>query len=246
MSKLLTLAGLGITAALVSQKENLLPTVRAADGGNLVIGQANFGTNGGNTTELFTGVAGGPGMMVYTSEANTVGNGGAIDAEATGTGNTTNVIYAWNHSTATSGGANGLWGQTESPAGAGGFFLNNATTGTGIGLGGQSNSTSAGTSAETAPSGIKGIINSTSPGEYSSGVLGVNNSTTGNGIGVSGVQHGNGWGVYGTTSSGIGVYAEAGGTSASSAASPYRERESRRPPLRCLARPTGIEPVFPP
>ena len=214
LSKLFTLAGLGITAALVSQKETLLPTVQAADGSNLVIGQANFGTSGGNTTELFAGVSGGPGLMVYTSEPNTVGNGGAIDAEATDTTNRTSAIYAWNHSTSTSGGANGLWGQTESPAGAGGFFLNNATTGAGVGLRGQNNSTSAGTSAETAPSGVKGIVNSTSPGAYSSGVLGVNNSTTGNGIGVSGVQHAGGWGVYGTTSSGIGVYAEAGGTSA--------------------------------
>jgi len=215
ISKLFTLAGLGVTAALVApEAARLLPIVQAADGSNLVIGQFNSGTPGGNVTELFTNVSGGVGFLVFNGEPNTNSVGGAIDAEATDTTNRTNVINAWNHSTATSGGANGVWGQTESSAGAGGFFLNNASSGSGVGLGGQNNSTGSGSSPEAAPSGVKGVINSSSPGGYSSAVLGVNNGTSDYGIGVSGVQHGSGWGVYGTTLSGIGVYAGAGGASA--------------------------------
>jgi len=52
----------------------------------------------------------------------------------------------------------------------------------------------------------QGIITSTTPGGFSSGVRGVNNGTGGLGIGVYGSQAGSGWGVYGTTPSGIGVH----------------------------------------
>jgi hypothetical protein len=70
-----------------------------------------------------------------------------------------------------------------------------------------------GTSESTAggATGVIGIISSTSPGGFSSGVRGQNNSTTGLGIGVWGSQAGGGWGVYATSVSGIGVVA-AGGT----------------------------------
>jgi hypothetical protein len=53
---------------------------------------------------------------------------------------------------------------------------------------------------------VQGTITSTSPGGYSAGVQGVNNGTGGSGIGVYGSQNGFGWGVYGTTPSGSGVY----------------------------------------
>jgi len=52
---------------------------------------------------------------------------------------------------------------------------------------------------------IFGVINKTSPGSFSAAVRGQNNGTGGDGIGVYGSQAGGGWGVYGTSASGIGV-----------------------------------------
>jgi hypothetical protein len=60
---------------------------------------------------------------------------------------------------------------------------------------------------------LHGIISSTSPGTFSAAVRGQNNGTGGNGIGVWGSQDGSGWGVYGTSVSGIGVYGYASTTS---------------------------------
>jgi trimeric autotransporter adhesin len=52
---------------------------------------------------------------------------------------------------------------------------------------------------------LHGIISSTSPGAFSAAVRGQNNGTGAFGIGVWGSQDGSGWGVYGTSVSGIGV-----------------------------------------
>jgi hypothetical protein len=60
---------------------------------------------------------------------------------------------------------------------------------------------------------LHGIISSTSPGAFSAAVRGQNNGTGGNGIGVWGSQDGSGWGVYGTSVSGRGVYGLATATS---------------------------------
>jgi hypothetical protein len=60
---------------------------------------------------------------------------------------------------------------------------------------------------------LHGIISSTSPGAWSAAVRGQNNGTGGYGIGVWGSQDGSGWGVYGTSVSGIGVYGYATATS---------------------------------
>jgi trimeric autotransporter adhesin len=53
---------------------------------------------------------------------------------------------------------------------------------------------------------VRGIVNSTSPGGFSSAVRGINNGTGGLGIGVWGSQNGSGWGVYGNSPNGLGVY----------------------------------------
>ena len=74
--------------------------------------------------------------------------------------------------------------------------------GTFPGLWGDTNSQSSGAT------GIRGYVNSTSPGASSSGVRGINDGTGGHGIGVYGSQAGSGWGVYGTTPAGVGVYGE--------------------------------------
>jgi len=60
---------------------------------------------------------------------------------------------------------------------------------------------------------LHGIISSTNPGIWSAAVRGQNNGTGGYGIGVWGSQDGSGWGVYGTSVSGIGVYGYASATS---------------------------------
>ncbi|MCW3160599.1 beta strand repeat-containing protein [Chryseobacterium oryctis] len=56
---------------------------------------------------------------------------------------------------------------------------------------------------------VRGIVNSTSPGGFSSGIRGINNGTGGLGVGVYGSQDGSGWGVYGVTPNGLGVYGNA-------------------------------------
>ena len=57
---------------------------------------------------------------------------------------------------------------------------------------------------------ILGTITSSDPGNFSAAVKGENNGTKSAGIGVWGDQMGSGWGVYGTSATGIGVNAESG------------------------------------
>jgi hypothetical protein len=53
--------------------------------------------------------------------------------------------------------------------------------------------------------GVLGVVNSTSPGGFSAAVRGINNGTSGSGIGVWGSHAGEGWGVYGSSVSGVAV-----------------------------------------
>ncbi|SFN66591.1 hypothetical protein SAMN05421594_3731 [Chryseobacterium oleae] len=102
----------------------------------------------------------------------------------------------------------------KSAGGTGGNFtipytntVNNASTlfslindGDGTSVEGINNTTT----SSIAP--VRGIVNSTTPGGFSSAVRGINNGTGGLGIGVWGSQAGSGWGVYGVTATGLGVY----------------------------------------
>ncbi|MBO9563322.1 MAG: hypothetical protein J7621_11135 [Niastella sp.] len=103
------------------------------------------------------------------------------------------------------------WGPAA--LGGGGFSLpyvtleNNAGTlfsitndGDGTSVEGVNNTTTSSIAA------VRGIVNSTAPGGFSSAVRGINNGTGGLGIGVWGSQAGSGWGVYGVTPNGLGVY----------------------------------------
>nr|WP_294873975.1 collagen-like protein [uncultured Pedobacter sp.] len=83
------------------------------------------------------------------------------------------------------------------------FAINNAGDGTSIE--GTSTSTTSSIAA------IRGIINSTTPGGFSSAVRGINNGTGGLGIGLWGSHAGSGWGVYGVTPNGLGVYGNSSG-----------------------------------
>ncbi|WP_276485955.1 beta strand repeat-containing protein [Paraflavitalea pollutisoli] len=100
-----------------------------------------------------------------------------------------------------------------SALGGGGFALpyitleNNASTlfsiendGDGTSIEGINNTTTSSIAA------VRGIITSTAPGGFSSAVRGINNGSGGLGIGVWGSQAGSGWGVYGVTPNGLGVY----------------------------------------
>lgn len=72
--------------------------------------------------------------------------------------------------------------------------------GDGISLEGVNNSTTSNIAA------IRGIVASTAPGGFSAAVRGMNSGAGGLGIGVWGSQDGSGWGVYGVTPNGLGVY----------------------------------------
>jgi len=78
------------------------------------------------------------------------------------------------------------------------FSINNAGDGTSVE--GTNSTTTSSISA------VRGIVSNTAPGGFSSAVRGINNGTGGLGIGVWGSQAGSGWGVYGVTPNGLGVY----------------------------------------
>jgi hypothetical protein len=69
---------------------------------------------------------------------------------------------------------------------------------------------SAATSANAV--GVQGQITSTTPGSGSAGVRGINKGTGSNGAGVWGSHAGSGWGVYGSSPNGRGVFGYATGT----------------------------------
>lgn len=77
-----------------------------------------------------------------------------------------------------------------------GVFGNSVT---GIGVSGTTDSTADHAAA------IAGTITNPAPGAFSAAVRGQNDGTAGDGIGVYGSHSGAGWGVYGTSVSGVGV-----------------------------------------
>ncbi|MCG2615600.1 hypothetical protein LZZ85_14965 [Terrimonas sp. NA20] len=111
------------------------------------------------------------------------------------------------------------WAPSTISGGGGGFTIpfitteNNAGTlfsitneGDGTSIEGVNNTTTSSIAA------VRGLVNSTAPGGFSTAVRGINNGTGGLGIGVWGSQAGSGWGVYGVTPNGLGVYGNASGS----------------------------------
>ena len=88
----------------------------------------------------------------------------------------------------------GVWGCSRTSIGVNGYSCCN------VGVKGTTGSSS------DCAAGTLGVVCNSSPGAYSAGVRGENEGTGGLGIGVYGSQNGSGWGVYGTTPKGIGVY----------------------------------------
>jgi hypothetical protein len=126
-------------------------------------------------------------------------------------------LYALTNSTIS--GVAGVYGTSASAATDGVRGANSSGVGvygtgvTGVygngspGVKGESNSTSANAA------GVQGTITSGTPGSGSAGVRGQNNGTGSNGVGVWGSQAGSGWGVYGSSPKGRGVFGYATGTS---------------------------------
>jgi trimeric autotransporter adhesin len=95
---------------------------------------------------------------------------------------------------------------TNAGAGTSISAISTVATGSVAALSGATSSTSHGSGATGGATGVLGLITATTPGGYSAGVRGVNSGTGGTGIGVIGYQGGSGWGVYGETPSGFGIY----------------------------------------
>ncbi len=100
--------------------------------------------------------------------------------------------------TATTGGAIGVYGQSNSNVGKGVFGLATATSGVTFGVYGESRS--------PAGVGVYGEVNASDPASLSAGVKGVNWGTAIDSVGVYGEHTGVGWGVHGRTNAGTGVY----------------------------------------
>ncbi len=108
---------------------------------------------------------------------------------------------------ANSGATYGVSGEADSPDGTGVAGFHVSASGDEPGVMGSTNS--------VAPyaAGVAGYVGSSSPGSYSAGVRGQNSGTGGTGVGVWGSHDGGGWGVYGTTVSGTGLYGWASASS---------------------------------
>jgi len=149
---------------------------------------------------------GGLGIGVYGSHA---GSGWGVY------GVTPNGLGVYGNSTS---GGYGVFGNSNTGIGVNG----NSTNGTGIkatsvngtpGLFELTESTNlnpalmaVNSTTNASVSAIQGVMSSTAPGGFSSGVRGISNGTGGLGIGVWGSHAGSGWGVYGVTPNGLGIY----------------------------------------
>jgi hypothetical protein len=110
------------------------------------------------------------------------------------------VIFGHNTNTSSVGYGGNFIAESTANEAAGVRGVANGATGVTAGVRGENVSTSVNAR------GVLGVVISTSPGAGSAGVRGINNGTGGAGIGVYGSQDGGGYGVFGTTPDGRGVY----------------------------------------
>ncbi|MCU0325901.1 MAG: hypothetical protein MUF45_11715 [Spirosomaceae bacterium] len=129
-------------------------------------------------------------FLTTTSRANVCGSSGWIEVSAGGGGGSLTLPYSGSGSFS-----------------AGGFSVLN--TGGGINSAGIQGMTS---SAINGASGVLGNAFETTPTGNNAGVRGLNSSTNTNGSGVFGSHAGGGYGVYGASSTGPGVYGVSTGT----------------------------------
>ena len=156
-----------------------------------------------NTVELINLVSFGYGVIGEAS----VGVKGLSNASANGIGllGVADAISGVGVSGSSLGSsARGVEGIAYASSGVGVYGGHASTSGTTAGVEGVSLSTSDNAKA------IYGLLNSTSPGSFSSAVRGENKGIGTSGIGVWGSQSGSGWGVYGQSTSGNGVQGNGG------------------------------------
>ena len=169
--------------------------------GAVLLGEGTANAATGNFTSASSAAA---------VNATNTSSGNAVLGTANGSGGS--AIYGVQKSTKASAvGVKGSIVSAKPGAGTGVMGIAQSGTGvagtskTGVGVTGTTDATASGAAA------VQGTVTSTSPGGYSAGVYGRNNGTGGSGIGVYGVQNGDGWGVYGTTPTGVGVYGYSAG-----------------------------------
>ncbi|MFP3591930.1 beta strand repeat-containing protein [Chryseobacterium sp. SIMBA_038] len=124
---------------------------------------------------------------------------GGTNYTIAGTSQLLSVPYAMYAKTAGGGGGSFAIPYTNTVNNAGTLFTL-INDGDGTSVEGINNTTTSSIAA------VRGTVNNTAAGGFSSGVRGINNGTGGLGVGVWGSQNGSGWGVYGVTPGGIGVY----------------------------------------
>jgi len=171
--RLVGLTALGALVALFQEKTGL-PQVKAADGGYLIIGQTNTGSN---TTVLTNSTSN------TALQAQSTGGGNAIFGSATAASGSTFAIYGRSdgadggggiqgYASAASGPTRGVQGRSDSVNGTGVDGLANATTGLNYGVYGRSNSSDG--------VGVEGYASSPTGSTY--GVYGTSLSSSGIGV----------------------------------------------------------------
>ena len=130
----------------------------------------------------------------------------SVGAGVEGAGMTVGV---WGVAAAETGEQTGVLAYSVSPDGVGVLGRHLSGSGPAPGVRGITDSTGSGAT------GVEGIVTPTAPGAYSAGMRGINSGTDVNGIGVWGSHDGGGWGVYGTSVTGTGVYGVISGSTGS-------------------------------
>ncbi len=133
-------------------------------------------------------------------------DGGTYGIKGQANGNNSGAAGVFGFAQSGSAATYGVLGQSISTSGEGVLGQHTAVTGIAPGVHGTTASTSDGAV------GVLGEVMPSSAGSSSAAVFGNNHSTTGFGIGVVAQQAGSGYGVYGGTPSGMGVYGQATGS----------------------------------
>jgi hypothetical protein len=187
LGKVLGAAAAGAVGAVALTELSIQPA-SAATGSNITAGDVT--TTEAGTTLQYDGSSALSGVVFLANDSTFANSDASFPAALGGWGGT--------HA------ANGVYAFTENNNGNGVVATYAGTTAGGAAVLGQSFSTAA------SAIGVHGLMTSTTPGGFSAAVRGENSGTGGLGIGVYGSQNGSGWGVYGTSVSGIGVTASGG------------------------------------
>jgi trimeric autotransporter adhesin len=186
----------GAHTAVTGTKPGVYGTSASGDSNAVAVLGKITDTSPGDSSAAIRGINAGTatsGMGVWGSHA---GSGWGVFGTAAGSG--IGVVGSSPTGYGVDGyGAVGVYG--ESLDGYGVYGAHYAATGTQPGVFGSTGSTAA------SAVGVLGTVSPTAPGGFSAGVRGVNNGTGGNGVGVYGSHDGGGYGVYGTSPTGLGV-----------------------------------------